>query len=397
MRNRSFKIHQLEESQTLAFTSIARRLREQGEDVISLTAGEPDFPTPAYIKKAAIQAIEDGFTRYTANEGISELRQAIVRKFAEDNQIYFEPSQIVVSSGAKHAVFNALSAICDPGDEVLIPALYYVSYPPMARLVDAVPVIIEATPDTGFKVTAQQLRSAITTKTKALILNTPSNPTGAVYSQKEIEDLASVVAECGIFVIADEIYEKIIYDGVRHFSIGSIPEIKNQVVTVNGLSKAYAMTGWRIGYLGASEEVAQAAAKVQSQVTTNTNSIAQKAAVAALSSPSPDLPGMLEEFKRRRDSVVHALQNIPGVEAGFPQGAFLLFFSVKAYIGTSYKGNVMKSDIDLCNALVSEERLVLVPGTAFGMSGYLRLSYTSPMAQLEEAMTRLKRGLEKLR
>ncbi|TAK60429.1 MAG: pyridoxal phosphate-dependent aminotransferase, partial [Bacteroidetes bacterium] len=243
MKSRSYKIDQLEESQTLALTSLARRLKAEGVDVLSLTAGEPDFPTPEHIKQAAIQAIQENFTRYTANEGIPELLQAIVKKFREDNNLHFEPSQIVVSTGAKHSLFNSLQALCNPGDEVIIPSPYWVSYPEMVKLVDAIPIVIRSTHESSFKITARQLREAVTAKTKAFIFNSPSNPTGAVYTQQEMEELAEVVAETGIYVVSDEIYEKVIYDGAKHFSIGSINRIKDHVVTVNGVSKAYSMTG----------------------------------------------------------------------------------------------------------------------------------------------------------
>ncbi len=396
MKSCSLKIQQLEESQTLALTSLARKLKEQGVDVLSLTAGEPDFPTPAHIKMAAIQAIEENFTRYTANEGIPQLIKAITQKFEKDNNLNFQSDQIVVSTGAKQAIFNALQAICNPGDEVVIPAPYWVSYPEMVKLVDAKPVFISAMHDAGFKITARQLRQAINAKTKAVIFNSPSNPTGAVYSQGEIEELADVIAETGIYVVSDEIYEKVVFDGAKHFSIGSIKQIKEQVVTVNGVSKAYSMTGWRIGYLGAKKEIAQAAAKIQSQVTSNANSIAQKAAVAALSNHSSELGMMVDEFKRRRDFAVQQLKQVSGIEVDYPKGAFLLFPSVKSFLGKRFNGKVMKNDMDICQHLIEEEHLVLVPGTAFGANGYLRLSYACSMKELEEGLKRLKSGLMKL-
>ena len=396
MKDRSYKVDQLEESQTLALTSLARRLKEQGVDVLSLTAGEPDFPTPDHIKQAAIQAIENNFTRYTANEGIPDLIKVIVKKFKEDNNLHFENSQIVVSTGAKHAIYNSLQALCNPGDEVIIPAPYWVSYPEMVKLVDATPVTISAAHDAGFKITAQQLRKAVTSKTKAFIFNSPSNPTGAVYSRQEIEALAEVVAETGIYVVSDEIYEKVMYDGATHFSIGSIEKIKDQVITVNGVSKAYSMTGWRIGYLGAKKEIAQACAKIQSQVTSNANSIAQKAAVAALSNHSAELGIMVQEFQKRRNFAVEQLKSMKGVTVDYPHGAFLLFPSVESLLGRQFNGKIMNNDMDICHFLIEQEHLVLVPGSAFGMNGYVRLSYACSMNELEEGMKRMKRGLEKL-
>lgn len=396
MKSLSLKVQRIEESQTLALTQLARQMQASGADVVSLTAGEPDFPTPPHVKMAAVQAIEENFTHYTANQGIPELIKAVIQKFDRDNNLQFDPSQILVSAGAKHSIFNALQALCNPGDEVVIPAPYWVSYPEMVRLVDAIPVVVHAGRDSGFKISARQLRQAVNSKTKALIFNSPSNPTGAVYSQGEIEELADVVKETGVYVISDEIYEKIIYDGAKHFSMGSIKQVKDQVITVNGVSKAFAMTGWRIGYLGGPKEIAQAAAKVQSQTTSNANSIAQRAAVSALSSPSHDVELMVAEFKRRRDFAVEHLAKIPGLGVDKPPGSFLLFPSVEDFAGKRVGGSVMKDDMDICRFLLQEEHLVLVPGTAFGGKHHVRLSYACSMKELEKGVERLTRGLKKL-
>jgi aspartate aminotransferase len=269
----SKKVAAVEESQTLALSARARKMRDEGIDVVSLTAGEPDFPTPQPIKDAAIRAINENFTKYTSNQGITELLRAIAGKFEKDNDLHFDPSEILVSSGAKHSLFNALQAICDRGDEVIIPAPYWVSYPMMVKLVDATPVIVQTSADKDFKITPAQLRKAITKKTKVLMFCSPSNPTGVVYTPEEIYDLAEVVAKAGIYVVSDELYEKIIYDGFQHVSIGSVDPIRDQVVTVNGVSKVYSMTGWRIGYLGARRDIVRAAEKVQSQMTSNASSI----------------------------------------------------------------------------------------------------------------------------
>jgi aspartate aminotransferase len=397
MKSLSLKVQQIEESQTLALTQTARALKEAGVDVVSLTAGEPDFNTPPHVKMAAIQAIEENFTHYTANQGIPQLVKAVVEKFERDNGLHFEPSQILVSSGAKHSIFNALQAICNRGDEVIVPAPYWVSYPEMVKLVDAKPVIVRTSQEAQFKMTPRQLRHAVNTKTKALLLNTPSNPTGAVYSQGELEELAEVVKETGIYVIADEIYEKVIYDGARHFSLGSIKEIRDQVVTVNGVSKAYAMTGWRIGYLGAAHAIAEAAAKVQSQVTSNANSIAQRAAVAALTAPTNDVEVMVKEFLRRRDFVVGELGKIAGLDVPIPKGAFYLFPSVKAFVGKRVNGKLIKDDAALCRFFLEEEHLVMVPGGPFGTKNHIRLSYASSLNELEKAVDRLARGFRTLR
>lgn len=397
MKSLSLKVRQLEESQTLAFTARAHELRDGGADVVSLTAGEPDFPTPLHVKMNAIRAIEEDFTHYTANRGIPELLAAIQRKFERDNQLHFETTQLVVSNGAKHSLFNALQAICNPGDEVIVVAPYWVSYPEMVKLVDAKPVIVTADEKTNFKLTPSQLRKAVNQRTKALIFNTPNNPTGAVYTQGEIEELADIVQESGIYVLSDEIYEKVMYDGERHFSIGSIKEIREQVITVNGVSKAHAMTGWRIGYLGASKEIAAAAAKVQSQVTSNASSVSQRAAVAALCGPTDDLKKMVEEFQRRRDFMCGELGKIPGLSFTKPRGAFYLFLPLKSVLNKRHGETLIKDDLDVCTFFLNEEHLALIPGSAFGAKQYVRLSFACAMKELEKAVVRLQRGFKKLR
>lgn len=397
MKSLSLKTQQIEESQTLAFTLLAKQMEQAGIDVVSLTAGEPDFPTPPHVKMAAIRAIDENFTHYTPNKGIPELLTAISRKFELDNRLTFDPSRILVSCGAKHSIFNVLQALCNRGDEVVVIAPYWVSYPEIVKLVDAKPVFVTATHETGFKISASQLRKAVNQKTKALIFNSPSNPTGAVYSQGEIEELADVVAETGIYVISDEIYEKVVYDGTKHFSIGSIKEIADQVITVNGVSKAYAMTGWRIGYLGGAKEIVEAAAKVQSQTTSNANSIAQKAATVALTAPSKDVAEMVTEFKRRRDFVVGELGKIPGVILTPPKGAFYLFPCIDQFTGRRLEGGrIIRDDMDMARFFLEEEHLALVPGSPFGLKNHLRMSYASSMRELEKAVERLRCGFKKL-
>lgn len=396
MKTLSHKIQQIEESQTLAFTQRARRMRQAGIDVASLTAGEPDFATPPHIKMAAIQAIDEDFTHYTENQGTPGLIKAIVEKFAADNNLLFEPSQILVSCGAKHSIYNAMQAICNKGDEVVIAAPYWVSYPEIVKMADARPVIVAAAHDAQFKITAQQLRRAINEKTKAFIFNSPSNPTGAVYTQGEIEELADVIQETGIFVIADEIYEKIVYDGAKHFSIGSIKEIRDQVITVNGVSKAFAMTGWRVGYLGAAAPVAEAAAKVQSQVTSNATSISQRAAEIGLRGPSTDVQAMTAEFWRRRDFAVSELGSIHGLRLAAPKGAFYLFPDLGHFVGKRIDGKLVKDDLDLANFFLEREHLAVVPGEPFGARNHLRLSYACSMKELQKGMDRFKRGCRTL-
>lgn len=397
MKSLSKKVAQAEASQTLALTALAKKLKAEGMDVVSLTAGEPDFPTPRHIKDAAIKAIEDNFTKYTVNSGIPELRAAIAEKLKRDNNVIVEPSQVLVSNGAKHSIYNALQAICNKGDEVIVPAPYWVSYPEMVKLVDAVPVIVKATEKTDFKISAAQLKKSITKKTKALILNSPSNPTGAVYSQQELEAIAEVVKKTGIFVIADEIYEKVIYDDMKHFSLGSIPEIKDLIITVNGVSKAYSMTGWRIGFLAAAKPIVEAADKVQSQITSGPNSIAQKAALAAFTGSDDEVWKMTAEFKKRRDYIYTEMAAIQGVTTTNPKGAFYLFPNVGEFIGRSYNGTKIKNADDIAQFLIKEAQVVTVPGSGFGAKNNIRLSYACSMQELEKAVLRMRAAFAKLK
>lgn len=396
MKSLSRTVAKAESSQTLALSALAKKLHAEGVDVVTLTAGEPDFPTPFHVKEAAKKAIEDNQTTYTHNAGIPELRQAIAEKFRRDNGLAFDTSQILVSNGAKHSLFNTLKAICNKGDEVIIPSPYWVSYPQMVALVDAKPVFVQTTQEGGFKMTAAQLRGAITRKTKALLFCTPSNPTGAVYSREEIEELAHVVEETDIYVIADEIYEKVIYDGAKHFSMGSLPAVKDHVITVNGVSKAYSMTGWRIGFLGGRRDIVAAAEKVQSQITSNASSISQHAALAALTGPEDELRAMAAEFLRRRDFICQAVTSIRGVTCHHPQGAFYVFPNVSAYFGATYRSAEMRSGDDIGRFLLDEERVVVVPGSGFGSRDHVRISYACSMNELEKAAERLDRGFKKL-
>lgn len=397
MKSLSLKVRQIEESSTLAFTQLARQMQEAGVDVANLTAGEPDFPTPPHVKMAAIRAIEENFTHYTANRGIPELVSAIIGKFERDNNLHFAPSRILVSCGAKHSIYNALQAICNSGDEVVIAAPYWVTYPEIVKLVDAKPVVVQTSPEAQFKISASRLRKSINARTKAFIFNSPGNPSGNAYTQGEIEELAEVVKDTGIFVIADEIYEKVIYDGLRHFSIGSIKQISDQVITVNGVSKAYAMTGWRIGYLGGPGAVVEAAAKVQSQVTSNATSISQRAAATALSASSADVEAMVSEFNRRRDFAYGELSKIPGIECLEPKGAFYLFPAMKPFTGKRFNGTLVKDDLDLANFLLREMHVAVVPGGGFGAKNHLRISYACSMKELEKGMDRIAGGCKKLR
>jgi len=391
----SRSVQELEESQTLAFTQLARRKREQGIDVISLTAGEPDFPTPEHVKQAAVQAIASNFTHYTANEGMPDLLQAICAKFAADNNLRYSPDQILVSSGAKQSLFNALRALLNRGDEVIILAPYWVSYPAIVRLADGIPVIVPSRIENGFRPDIQGIKSAISPRTRALILNSPCNPSGVVFEPGEIEELAAIVREAGLVAVSDEIYEKVMFDGRTHLSIGTVADIRDQVVTVNGVSKAYAMTGWRIGYMGGPREIIHAAAKVQGQITNNANSIAQVAAVAALIGPQDPIRKMTAEFERRRDFVCNRLSALPRARFRKPGGGMYVFINVEEYFGKG-NGHHVADARQLALSLLEHHHVALVPGDAFGDPASLRLSFACALDVLAEGMDRLERGLQEL-
>ncbi len=391
MRALSKKVQEIRLSQTLAFTMKARSLKEAGIDVAGLTAGEPDFATPPMIKDAAVRAIAADFTHYTPNQGTKELILAIVKKFEAENGLHFSPERILVSSGAKHSVFNALQAICNPGDEVLLFSPYWVSYPDMIRLVDGVPVTVPTSMEEGFRPNADRLREAITPRSKALILNSPANPTGIVYTREELEAVAAVARRHDLYIISDEIYEKVLFDGCTHYSIGAEKVVQDQVITVNGMSKAYAMTGWRIGYMGGPAAVIEEAAKVQSQVTSNANSVAQMAALAALSSPVPEVELMRREFEHRRDAALNMLSSVRGIEVVRPQGAMYVFFGVRNFYGTT-----VHSSTEMALYLLERHHVGVVPGSAFGDDGCLRISFTCAMEELTRGLERIKRGLEEL-
>jgi len=389
-------ISSVEESRTLAITSLIKKLKAEGKNVLSFSAGEPDFPTPDFIKEAAIKAINNNFTYYTANEGYPDLIKTIIKKFKEDNGLEFNPENILVSSGAKHSLFNILLAICNPGDEVIFQSPYWVSYPEMARLARAESVIIDAGVETEYKILPAALEKAITKKTKVFLFNSPSNPTGTVYSKKEILALAEVLKGKDIFVVTDEIYEKIVFDGEEHFSIGTVDFLKDKTITVNGVSKAYSMTGWRIGYAGGPKEIIKLARNLQSHSTSNAASISQAAAQAALSNQSPDIDMMVGEFKKRRDFIVSELNKIPGVKCPVPKGAFYVFYDVSSYYGKSVNGLKIKDSTSFCNYILTEQNVGLVPGVAFGNDNCVRMSYACSQAQIEDGLGRLHKALGKL-
>ncbi|MDX2189273.1 MAG: pyridoxal phosphate-dependent aminotransferase [Bacteroidota bacterium] len=393
----SDRINALSESATIAMAKKARELANQGHDVVNLTLGEPDFQTPAHIKKAGMKAIEDGFSFYTPVAGIPELRKGIAEKLKRDNNIDWKPENIIVSTGAKQSLANALAVLVNPGDEVIIYSPYWVSYAELVKLNEGVVVELTGGIETDFKPTINQLRAAITERTKVIMFSSPCNPTGTVFSKSELLEIAKVVAENeNIFVIADEIYEYINF-GEPHFSIGSVEAIKDRVVTVNGFSKGFAMTGWRVGYMAASKTIADACDKIQSQITSGTCSIAQKAALEGVTSDLAPTFEMTKTFLKRRDMMYQLLKDIPGLKVNLPKGAFYFFPDVSAYFGKSDGEKTLKNSDEICMYLLNSVYLSSVPGSAFGYENCIRLSFAAADSKLIEGAKRLKEGLAKLK
>lgn len=375
-------------SSTLAITSRAKKLKAEGKDVVSFGAGEPDCDTPDFIKEAAIQAIKTGFTKYTPSTGIPELKNIIVEKFKNDNALEYTPSQIVVSCGAKHSIFNVILALIGRGDEVLIPLPYWVSYPEMVNLCEGAPVFIKTKPANNFRITPEELRAAVTTRTKLLILNSPSNPCGSVYQENDLKEIAKICVEKNIFVLSDEIYEKIIYDGLKHVSIASFnKDIYDLTITVNGLSKSHSMTGWRIGYLAAHQDIASVISKIQDHSTSNPNSIAQKAAVAALSMDDQFSKKMCFEFEKRRNYCMQRLDQMPKLKLIKPQGAFYIFCDIS---------KTKLSGIVFANRLLDEAGVAVIPGDGFGRDDFMRISFAASLEQLTKGLDKIEEWLNKL-
>ena len=392
------RIQALEESSSLGMTKKARELASQGHQVISLSVGEPDFKTPAHICDAAKKAIDDGFHGYSPVAGYPDLRMAIANKLKRDNNLEWGSENIVVSTGAKHSLANAIAALINPGDEVIIFSPYWVSYSEMVKLAEGKSVLVQGAFDNNFKVTAEQFEAAITPKTKMVMFSSPNNPTGSVYTESELRDIANVVARHeNIFVLADEIYEYINFTQGGHFSIGSIPEIKERVITVNGVAKGHAMTGWRIGFIAAAKWIADGVEKLQGQVTSGTNSIAQKASVAAFNGPLDHAHEMKEAYDRRRKLVVGKLREIPGFKVNMPDGAFYAFPDISYYFGKSDGKTTIKDSDDFCTWLLMDAFVATVAGSGFGAPDCMRISTAAADEQLEEACERIKVAVAKLK
>ncbi len=387
---------EMEESATIAMSRKSRELKAEGKDIISLSLGEPDFFTPQFIKDAALEAMNNNFTMYTPVEGYEDLRESISLKFKRDNGLNYPKDQIVVSTGAKQSIANVVLSLVNPGDEVIVPAPYWVSYLEIVKVAEGKTVVVPAGIENDFKVTAEQLEKAITPKTKLIIFSTPCNPTGSVYSKEELKAWAEVLQRHpNVYIIADEIYEHINFTG-KHESLAQFPEIYNQVITVNGVSKAWAMTGWRLGYIGAPKEIASACNKIQGQFTSATCSITQKAAIAAMKADPIVLKDMITAFHSRRDLVIKALNTIEGVKTNLPEGAFYVFPDISHFIGKVVDGKEIKSAEDLAMYLLSDALVALVSGEAFGDPNCIRISYAASEETLTEAMKRIKISLEKL-
>lgn len=393
----SDRLNAMEESATLAMARLSRTLRSEGKDIISLSLGEPDFNTPQFIKDAAKQAIDENYTTYTPVAGYDELREKIAHKLLRDNGLTYTKDQIVVSTGAKQSIANAVLSIINPGDEVVIPAPYWVSYIEIVKMAGGIPVVIEATVEEDFKISGEQLEQAITPRTKMFIFSSPCNPTGSVYSYKELESLAKVLERHPHMVaLSDEIYEHINFIGA-HQSLAQFTAIFDQVITVNGASKAWAMTGWRLGYLAASKPIADACNKIQGQFTSGTNSITQRAAMVAMDADPKILAEMVLTFEKRRDLVLNYLLKIPGIKVNKPTGAFYLFPDVSYYFGASFENYTINNGNDLCMYLLQEANIALVDGSGFGAPKCIRISYATSEELLEKAMQRLTEALAKLR
>ena len=389
----STRVTNMDTSATLAMAAKARVLRAQGKDIIGLSLGEPDFNTPEFIKDAAIQAINDNYNSYTPVDGYADLKQAIITKFKRDNKINYQPSQIVVSTGAKQSLANIALACINPGDEIILPCPYWVSYSEIAKIAKGVPVEVKTSIETNFKMTADQLEAAITSKTKMLWYSSPCNPSGSVYSKEELRALADVLAKHpNIIVVSDEIYEHINYIG-SHASMAQFPDMYDRVVTVNGVSKAFAMTGWRIGYIGASTAIARACNKIQGQITSGANCIAQRAVIAALEASPSKVQYMIDEFKSRRTLILDLLSDIPGFKCNEPDGAFYVFPDVSAFFGKTINGVTINNASDFAMYILEHANVATVTGEAFGNDNSIRISYASSAENIKEACKRIKKAI----
>ena len=394
----SKKVQKIEPSVTLAITAKAKEMKENGIDVISFGAGEPDFNTPENIINAAIKAMQDGNTKYTSVNGILPLREAICKKFRDDNNLEYKPSQIVVSTGAKQSLANAFLAILNPDDEVIVPNPYWVSYPELIRLAEGKPVFVEGDEASSYKFNKENLEKAVTEKTKAIILNSPNNPTGTIYTKEELIEIAEFAKKYDLIIVSDEMYEKLIYDGKKHISIASISsDAYERTIVINGLSKSYAMTGWRLGYCGATEKLAKLMTNVQSHMTSNVCSITQYAAIEALNGPQDKVNEMILEFEKRRNYMEKTLEEINGLSIIKPEGAFYIMINIDKCLGKEIDGEIIKDSMDFSAKLLEHEKVAVIPGKAFGLNNYVRVSYATSMELIEKGLERINKFINKLK
>ena len=393
----SKKVNEMEFSGTMQISGKAKELKAQGVNVIDLSVGEPDFPTPQRIKDAGIKAMADGHTGYTMAAGIVPLREAVGKWIKDFSGVEYATNEIIVSNGAKHSLYNTLQTIIEVGEEVIIPAPYWVTYPALVKIADGVPVYIDTTSESDFKITPEQLKAAITDKTRALILCNPSNPTGSVYTKSELEEIGKIVLENDLYVISDEIYSRLVYDDFEYVSFPSLsPELKKKTILIEGVSKSYSMTGWRIGFTAADKELISAMGKLQSQMTSNPSSISQYAAMEAVAGPQDDVEEMRVTFAKRREFLFKALNEIDGVKAENAKGAFYLFPDFSSFFGKSYKETKIEGSMDLAMYLIAEAQVATVPGSVFGAEGFMRIAYATSTANLEEGISRIKEAVAKL-
>ncbi|NFN18106.1 pyridoxal phosphate-dependent aminotransferase [Clostridium botulinum] len=394
----SKKAENISPSITLEITAKAKALKNEGIDVVSFGAGEPDFNTPQNIINAAIKAMEEGKTKYTPAGGILELKEVICKKFKKDNNLEYKTSQITISTGAKQCLANVFMAILNPGDEVLIPVPYWVSYPELVKLADGVPVFVETVKENNYKYTIEDLEKYVTNKTKAILLNSPNNPTGTIYHEEELKEIASFAKKHDIFIVSDEIYEKLIYDNEEHISIASLSEdAYKRTIVINGVSKTYAMTGWRLGYVAADEKVTKLMTSIQSHMTSNVNSITQYAAIEAISGPEEELEKMIKEFENRRNFMLDKLSKINELSVLRPNGAFYIMVNIEKYLNTTFKGNSITNSVEFSKVLLEEEKVAVIPGSGFGLENYIRLSYATSMDIIEKGIDRLSIFLSKIK
>lgn len=396
--NYSKKAMNITPSITLAITAKAKELKGAGVDVVSFGAGEPDFNTPKNIMDAAIKSMEEGKTKYTPTSGIIELREAICKKLKEDNNLSYNSNQIIVSTGAKQCLADAFMAILNPGDEVIVPISYWVSYPELIKLADGVPVFVEGKEENDYKYTLESLNKVVNDNTKAIIINSPNNPTGTVYSIDELKEIAEFAQKHDLIIISDEIYEKLIYDGKKHVSVASLSEdAYNRTIVINGFSKSYAMTGWRLGYAAGNAEVIKLMTSVQSHVTSNTNSIAQYAGVEALNGPKDEIEKMVKKFEERRNLMIDRIKSITGLSIIRPEGAFYVMINLENYLGKSINENVINNSVDFSRELLEHEKVAVIPGSAFGLDKYIRLSYATSEELILKGLDRIESFLNKLK